>query len=60
MAKKLKAEKEVSFLTPAQKKELDERVDNHEKGKSKSYSWSAAKKKIVATAKRKSLPLYNK
>lgn len=34
-------------LTAAQKKELDKRLANHKSGRSKSYSWTEAKKSLL-------------
>ncbi len=36
-------------LSDAQKSILDERVENHEKGISKSYSWSDVKNRVRAS-----------
>jgi putative addiction module component (TIGR02574 family) len=36
-------------LSNAQKSILDERVENHEKGTSKSYSWSEVKNRVRAS-----------
>ena len=43
-------ETSTSLLTSTQKKELDFRLDEYMKGKSKSYSWDEVVKKIKSKA----------